>query len=139
MTPNQESEIRKQALAESLQRQNGPASLDADVEAYRQVMQAAARPLNLQLADDFASQVATRVSEAAEEASGFERVIGSLAVIVLIVAASLLIRDSLRDALHQVSASLTSIGVVALPWPMLGAAALSLLAVAVSDRWLIRR
>ena len=138
MTLNQESEIRKQLLAESLQRQDGPASLDADVEAYRQVMQAAARPLNLQLADDFASQIAARVSEA-EEASGFERVIGALAVIVLIVAGSLLIRDSLQDALHQVSASLTSTGVLDLPWPMLGAAALSLLAVAVSDRWLIRR
>lgn len=138
MTPNQESEIRKQALAESLQRQNGPASRDADVEAYRQVMQAAARPLNLHLADDFASQIATRVSEA-DEASVFERVMGSLAVIVLIVAGSLLVRESLQDALHQVSASFASTGVVDLPWPMLAAAALSLLAVAVSDRWLIRR
>ena len=123
-------EMHKQSLAEAAERAGAPAGRDADVEAYRSVIRAASRPLSEQLPAGFAEAVAARVAE--EQPGLLDRLTPMVGIVVLGTFAIVSSGPYLGGVLQQ----LDQAGLGRLPWPMLGAAALSLVAVGLSDRWM---
>lgn len=130
-------EMRKQELAEMAERSAAPAGVDADVEAYRLVMRAAARPLAQQLPADFAAQMAAAVATE-EMPSLLDRLAPGVGLVVLIIAGLGTSGEYLLAAMRQIGELGSGLGGDRLPWPMLCGAALALAAVGMSDR-LLRR
>lgn len=126
-------EMRKQALAEAAERAGAGPANDADVEFYRQVLRAAARPLHQQLPTNFAEGIAAMV--AAEEApSMLDRLAPGLCFVVLLIAGIATSGEFLLGLTFQLVDLGSGRGADRVPWSLLGAALLSLAAVGLSDR-----
>jgi hypothetical protein len=130
-------EMRKQELAEAAEHSAAPAGADADIEAYRLVMRAAARPLAQQLPTDFAAQMAAAVATE-EMPSLLDRFAPSVGLAILVIAGLGTSGEYLLAAMRQIGELGSGLGGGRLPWPMLCGAALALAAVGMSDR-LLRR
>jgi hypothetical protein len=133
-TSDSNEEMRKQSLAEAAERAAAPLGRDADVEAYRQVIRAASKPLPDGLPADFAAQLVAKLAPS-EEVGTLERWtpgVGLAALAIVALASS-------NELLIGVARQLSELGVGRLPWPMLAAALLSLAAVGLSDRILKKR
>ena len=126
-------DMHKQALAEAAERSGAPCSSDADVEAYRCVMRAAATPPFEQLPADFARDVAAMLSME-EQVGLFERGLPLLCALALVAAGLTTYGGFFSAAFREIIGSTLALGVDRLPWPMLLTAALALGVTAMSDR-----
>jgi hypothetical protein len=131
-------EMRKQELAEVAERAGAAPGIDADVEAYRLVMRAAALPLAQQLPADFASRMAVAVA-VEEVPSLLDRLAPSVGLALLVIVGIVTSGEYLTGALRQIAEVGSGLGGGRLPWPMLCGAVLALAAVGMSDRLLKRR
>ncbi len=131
-------EMRKQALAEAAERAGaGPAS-DADVEHYRLVLRAAARPLQQQLPANFAEGIAVMVT-ADESPSMLDRLAPGLCFAILLIAGFATSGEFLLGLAQQLVDLGSGLGADRVPWSLLCTALLSLAAVGLSDRVLHSR
>ncbi len=130
-------EMRKQALAEAAERSGAPAGVDHEIEAYRLVMRAAAKPLAQQLPADFSAQMSAMVTTE-EVPSMLDRLAPSVGLAILVIVGVATSGEYLATAVRQVADLGSGLGGGRLPWPMLCGAVLSLAAVGMSDR-LLRR
>lgn len=126
----QDDDMRKQHLAEAAERVDAPPSGDPDVAAYRLVIRSAAKPLQLQLPEDFARSTAAMVTN--------EEMPTLLDRLTPVVCLALLVVFAFAGTGDYVVASLRQLGAERLPWPMLFGALLSLAAVGLSDRFVRR-
>jgi hypothetical protein len=133
-TFNSNEEMRKQSLAEAAERAAAPQGHDADVEAYRQVMRAAAKPLPDGLPADFAAQLAAKLA-ATENVGLFERWVPGVGLVALALVTVISSKELLIDGGRQ----LAELGAGRLPWSMLCAAVLALATVGLFDRILSRQ
>jgi hypothetical protein len=127
-----DEERRLQGLAEAAERSGAATSADADIEAYRRVIRAAARPLDVALPAGFAAGIAARV-EAPADVGLLERLGPGIGLVVIGAVGIMSSGRLLLDAGRLVG----ELGVDRLPWPMLTAAGLALAAVGLWDRALI--
>lgn len=123
-----EQQARLQAQAELAERQQLPASGDPALDSYRLVIRALRQPPAAQLPADFASRVANRIGFS-EERSTLEDWLMTGLMLVLAVTGLFYMRPVMASLLVQFHFQLPS-----LPWPLLGAAAVSVAVAWALDR-----
>jgi hypothetical protein len=128
-----ERQARLQAQAELAERQQLPASGDPGLDSYRLVIRALRQPLATQLPANFAAQVAARVGFSEERSSLDDWLMTGL-MLVLAVTGLFYIRPVMAGIIGQFHFQLPS-----LPWPLLGAAAVSVAVAWALDRGALSR
>ena len=128
-----EQQARLQEQAEIAERQQLPASGDPALDSYRLVLRALKQPLAAQLPTDFAARVAARVGFSEEPSSPEDWLMTGL-MLVLAVAGLFYIRPVMAGVIGQFHFQLPS-----LPWPLLGAAAVSVAVAWALDRGALGR
>ena len=128
-----EQQARLQAQAELAERQRLPASGDPALDSYRLVIRALKQPPAAQLPSDFAARVAARVGFSEEPSSPEDWLMTGL-ILVLAVTGLFYIRPVMAGIISQFHFQLPS-----LPWPLLGAAAVSVAVAWALDRGALSR
>ena len=128
-----EQQARLQAQAELAERQQQPASGDPALDSYRLVIRALKQPPAAQLPSDFAARVAARVGFSEEPSSPEDWLMTGL-ILVLAVTGLFYIRPVMAGIIGQFHLQLPS-----LPWPLLGAAAVSVAVAWALDRGALSR
>ena len=125
---DREQEIRLQALAEQAERQRAPASGDPLLDSYRLIIRALQQPPAAQLPVDFAARVEARLP-AAEEKASFEDWLMTSLLLGMGVTGMFYIQPVIA-----VLASQFHFRIPSLPWPLLAAAAASVVVAWALDR-----
>ncbi len=123
-----EEQERLQAQAELAERQGLAASGNPALDSYRLVIRALHQPLSLQLPADFAAALAAW-TVIPEESSRIEDWLMSLLMLVLAGAGLVYVQPVMASVLGQLDLRLPAI-----PWPLLGAAAASVVVAWALDR-----
>jgi len=118
---NQDNDLqsRMQAQAEVAERQGLRAGNDAGVDRYRLVLRALRQPLADQLPADFARRVAARVA-LVEEGGSLDDWLVTLLLLGMAIAGVVYVQPAMASIVGQLNFTLPT-----LPWPLLGAAGVS--------------
>ena len=123
-----EQQARLQAQAEQAERQHLPAGGDPAIDRYRLVLRALRQPLALQLPGDFAARVSARMV-LPEESNSLEDWLTTLLMLAMAMAGLFYVQPVMASVLSQLHLRLPGV-----PWPLLGAAALSVAVAWALDR-----
>ena len=145
-TPRNDLEARRQRLAERAERDGAAAGGDPQVEQYRLIQRALAKPLALELPADFSAQVMARIARA-EARSELEDGLTTALIGLLALAGLWLVFPYLGRTADAVVAALPFAGaalarlqatVPTIPWSSLLAAAISIGVAMAIERWLAK-
>jgi hypothetical protein len=123
-----EREARLQEQAELAERQGSPAGADPGLDSYRLVIRALRQPLPAQLPADFAALVAKRLF-VPEEKGSLEDWLVTLLMLAMAVSGVIYVRPLMADIASRLHFTLPT-----LPWPLLGAAIVSVVLAWAVDR-----
>jgi hypothetical protein len=116
---DREADSRLQARAEQAEQQRIPASGDPALDGYRLVIRALKQPPAAQLPANFATKIAAAIPEA-KETHSLEDWLMTLLLLVMAVAGLVYVQPVMASLSAQFRVNIPT-----LPWPLLGAAAVS--------------